>query len=344
MCAAVRDPSPWRDHNAHRARADLEDALAAYASTQTAVLCQSGWEANIGLLQSIADRETPVYIDARSHMSLYYGARAAGAPVYSFRRNSLDDLRALISSYGPGIIAVDAIDSTGGSRAALASLCTVAEESGGLLVVDESHALGVIGPEGAGMVVALGLTDRVAYRTASLAKAFTGRAGLVLTDDPHFADYFRMRAAPAVFSSAVRDPDIAALTATLAVITDAASRRARLEVVGVRIRRALGAMGFELVGVAGHLVSLPTGSVLHAIAVRDRLEAGGVFGSLFWPPATPDEDTLIRFSLHAALTDTQVGQVIDACRDVADTFGPIPPAPDSPRLVRSEPGVNHVRV
>lgn len=332
VCAAVLAPTPGHDH---RARADLEAALAAHARTRAAVLCQSGWEANIGLLQTIADHETPVYIDARAHMSLHYGARVAGAPVFSFGHNSLGDLRALIAAHGPGIIAVDAIDSTVGSRAALTSLCTVAEQSGGLLVVDESHALGVTGPDGAGPVVALGLADRVAFRTASLAKAFAGRAGIVFTNDPGFADYFRMEAAPAVFSSPLRDSDIAALTATLAVITEAAPRRARLQQVGLRIRTALGAMGFDLAGGAGHLISLPTGPASYAMVVRDRLEEHGVFGSLFWPPATPDDATLIRFTLHAALTDAQVDRVIGACRDIADTVGPVPPGATASRVVRS---------
>ncbi len=326
VCRAALDRPPATGHRAERASADLEAALATHVHAQSAVLCQSGWEANVGLLQSIADPATPVYLDSRTHMSLRFGARAAGAPVYSFRHNVLDDLRALITAHGPGVIGVDAIDSTGGSHAALAALCTLAEESGGVLIVDESHALGVTGPRGAGVVVALGLTDRVAYRTASLAKAFARHAGVVFARDPDFAEYFQLEAAAAVFSSPVPHADIAALTATLAVIQESDSRRDRLREVGHRIRTALRTTGFELAGAAGHLVSLPTGPAPHAIAVRDHLEKLGVFGSLFWPPATPDDATLIRFSLHAALTDSQVDRILDACREVANTYGPIPPA------------------
>ncbi|WP_446221962.1 aminotransferase class I/II-fold pyridoxal phosphate-dependent enzyme [Nocardia sp. IBHARD005] len=324
MCAALRAAGRYRDD---QPRTALEVALATHLGASSAILCQSGWEANIGLLQSIGDPDTPVYVDSRAHMSLRYGARIAGAPVFSFRHKNIDTLRALLAMYGPGIIAVDAIDSTAGSQAPVERLCAVAEESGSLLVVDESHTLGVEGPLGAGTVVGLGLTDRVAYRTASLAKAFAGRAGVVTAGDPDFADYFRMHAYPAVFSSAVLGRDIAALTATLALIKAAEPRRVRLREVGLRIRSALGALGFDLAGAAGHIVSLQTGPASHAIAVRDYLADLGVFGSIFCPPATPGDSTLIRFSLHAALTEGQIDRLLTACAAVAHAFGPIPPAP-----------------
>ncbi|MFC9872635.1 aminotransferase class I/II-fold pyridoxal phosphate-dependent enzyme [Nocardia salmonicida] len=323
MCAALRASERHRDDQPQTA---LEVALATHLGAPSAILCQSGWEANIGLLQSIGDPDTPVYVDSRAHMSLHYGARAAGAPVFSFRHNNVDMLGGLIAVHGPGIIAVDAIDSTSGSRAPIERLCAVAEESGSLLVVDESHTLGVEGPLGAGTVAGLGLADRVAYRTASLAKAFAGRAGVVTAGDPDFADYFRMHAYPAVFSSAVLGRDVAALTATLALIRAAEPRRVRLREVGLRSRSVLGALGFDLAGAAGHIVSLQTGPASHAITVRDYLADLGVFGSMFCPPATPGDSTLIRFSLHAALTEGQIDRLLTACAAVAHAFGPIPPA------------------
>ncbi|TCJ97528.1 aminotransferase class I/II-fold pyridoxal phosphate-dependent enzyme [Nocardia alba] len=318
----------------HGATAALEAEFAAYLGAPAAVLCQSGWEANVGLLQTIVDCDTPVYVDGSAHMSLAFGARAAGATVVAFPHNDVDALRCRIAACGPGIVAVDAIDSTAGSRAQIERLCELAEHTGSVLVVDESHTLGVDGPRGAGMVAALDLADRVAFRTASLAKAFAGRAGVVACD-PDIADCFRLASYPAVFSSAVPARDIAALRAALAVIGSAESRRARLRVVGSRIRLAMSASGFELAGDAGHIVPLPTGPARHAIAVREFLEQRGVLGSVFFPPAVPGAGTLIRLSLHAALTDPQVDRIVAACTGVANTFGPIPPAQHPSQLISS---------
>lgn len=331
IAAAVNGARPGADPGSMVA---LEAEFAAHLHAPATVLCQSGWEANVGLMQTITDAHTPVYTDDRAHMSVAFGARAAGAALYSFPHNDVNALRCRITAHGPGVIAVDAMDSTAGSRARIERLCELAEDTGCVLVVDESHTLGVEGPHGAGTVVSLGLADRVLFRTASLAKAFAGRGG-ILACDPDIADYFRLTSYPAVFSSAVSARDIAALRAALAVIRTAESRRSRLRAVGSQIRTALSRSGFAVADEPGHIVSLPTGPGRHAIAVRDLLHERGVLGSMFFPPAVPGGGTLIRLSLNAALTDTDVDRVVAACDAVANTFGPVPPASNASPLSRS---------
>ncbi|MEV0294064.1 alpha-hydroxyketone-type quorum-sensing autoinducer synthase [Nocardia sp. NPDC050710] len=309
----------------------MEQALAEYVRAPAGVLCQSGWEANTGLLQTIADPRTPVYIDSIAHMSLWHGAKMAGAPIHPFRHNFPGHLREEIRTYGPGIIAVDSIYSTTGSRSPLAQMCDVAEQTGSLLVVDESRAIGTEGPHGAGMVVALGLAERIPFRTASLSKAFVGRAGFVAVNGVDFVDYFKMEAYPAVFSASPLPHEIAGLAATLAVVRAEDSRRDRLRQISARVRGALSALGFESCAAAGHIMALPGGSELRAIAIRDFLEARGIFGTILCPPVTPRNRTLIRFAMHAALTDSQVDRIIQACTEVRDTFGVLPPMPGAPR-------------
>ncbi|MEV0247317.1 aminotransferase class I/II-fold pyridoxal phosphate-dependent enzyme [Nocardia sp. NPDC050712] len=291
----------------------LETALARHMGAAAGILCQSGWEANVGLLQVLSDRSTPVYPDRAAHASLWQGARMAGAPLHPFRHNDSGDLAELIHRNGPGIIAVDAIYSTSGSRSPLVRLCELAESTGSLLVVDESHALGVEGAHGAGLVAASGLTDRVCFRTASLAKAFVGRAGFVATSDPRFGDYFRSESHPAIFSTTVGPHDIAGLAVTLDLIRAADDRRSRLREIAATVRSALTALDFDLEDSSSQIVSLHTGPAAHAFAVRDVLESHGVLGSVFAPPATPDDRTLIRLSLHAGLTDDEVTRLVAAC-------------------------------
>ncbi|MEV2221168.1 alpha-hydroxyketone-type quorum-sensing autoinducer synthase [Nocardia vinacea] len=331
MCAALQyasggaPPSGVFLHGPDHPQIALETTLAEHMRAAGGILCQSGWDANAGLMQSIADSHTPVYVDHIAHMSLWHGAKTAGAPVYSFRHNFPGHLRDEIRKHGPGIIAVDSIYSSNGSRCPLTQICDVADETGSVLVVDESHSLGTDGPYGAGMVVALGLADRVPFRIASLATAFAGRAGFVAANNIDFVDYFKMESDPAVFSATLLPHDIAGLAATLDVIRTDDWRRVRLREISAIVRRALMALEFDLEGSASHIVALQTGSDERTIAIRDFLEARGVFGSVLCWPATAPDRARIRFSLHAGLTDMQVDRLIQVCTDVRNNFGAMAP-------------------
>ncbi|GLX92240.1 alpha-hydroxyketone-type quorum-sensing autoinducer synthase [Herbidospora sp. NBRC 101105] len=306
-------------HGGH-AQLVLERDLAAHMHAPAGVLCQSGWDANLGLLQAIADAHTPVYVDQIAHMSLAAGARLAGAPLRVFRHNDLDHLRSRIDRHGPGVVAVEALYSTNGSHCPLPELCDLAEETGCVLVVDESHSLGTTGPLGAGMVVELGLAGRVHFRIASLSKAFAGRAGFVTTTDPAFVPYFRLESFPAVFSSALLSHDLAGLAATLEAVRTDEWRRDRLHQVSEWVRDEVAALGFDLEGSASHIVALQTGTERATIEVRELLEEHGVFGSVFAPPATPQDRALVRLSLHAGLGDDDVDRIIAACEVVRDRW------------------------
>ncbi|MFD3555935.1 aminotransferase class I/II-fold pyridoxal phosphate-dependent enzyme [Streptomyces goshikiensis] len=134
----------------------LERALATHMGAPAGILCQSGWAANTGLLQALARPGMPVYIDVLAHMSLWEGARIAGATVHRFRHNDIAHLRRRIGDTGPGIILVDSLYSTDGSVCPIPEAAEVAEETGCVLVVDESHSLGTHGARGEGMVFELG--------------------------------------------------------------------------------------------------------------------------------------------------------------------------------------------
>ncbi len=297
-------------------RQRLLGRLAEWLHSEAVVLCQSGWCANIGLLQCIADPDTPVYIDAAAHESLWEGARHSGASPRAFAHNALDELEDLIVSSGPGVVAVDAVYSTCGDLCPLPQLVELCEHYGCVLVLDESHSLGVFGAQGKGLAAELGLAERVHFRTASLGKAFAARAGLV-TCSARFAEYFRASSGPAIFSSALLAHEIVRLTATLAVIREEGWRRERLGRNAATLRAGLRAAGYDLGGCSSHIIPLYAGTELQAMELRDALEARGIFGAIFFPPATPPDGALVRLSVNASITQEQIRRVIDACRDLA---------------------------
>jgi CAI-1 autoinducer synthase len=125
------------------------------------------------------------------------------------------------------VIVVDALYSTDGSLAPLHDVVALAEKTGSVLVVDESHSLGTHGPRGAGLVIAAGLEDRVHFRTASLAKAFAGRAGII-TCSSRFKPYFLSESRPAIFSSCLLNHELAWFDAAIDFVERADARRAAL--------------------------------------------------------------------------------------------------------------------
>ncbi|MEU8802265.1 alpha-hydroxyketone-type quorum-sensing autoinducer synthase [Spirillospora sp. NPDC048819] len=298
--------------------------FARHMGARAGVLCASGWAANTGLMQVVAGPDVPVYLDVLAHMSLWEGARTAGAELAYFRHNDLAHLRRRIEVGGSGVIAVDAVYSTDGSVCPLPGLVEVAEEHDCLLVVDESHSLGTHGARGEGLVAALGFTGRVDFRTASLAKALSGRAGLIACDRPGFADYFVHTALPAVFSSTLLPHDVAGLAAALKVVREERRRRDRLHTVTHRLRDGLTGLGYRLVESDTQIIALETGSEADATLVRDALVARDIFSAALFPPAASVGRTLVRLSTHAGLTDDDVNRILTACRSLITELAPAP--------------------
>src|SRR5947209_3789734 len=133
----------------------------------------------------------------------------------------------MVQTHGPGVVVVDSVYSTTGALCPLAQIVEVAERHECAIVVDESHSMGTHGPQGAGLCAQLGLTHRVHFITASLAKAFAGRAGL-FTAPREMRDYVQISAYPNIFSSSLLPHEIAGLAATLGVVRAADAARVRL--------------------------------------------------------------------------------------------------------------------
>jgi CAI-1 autoinducer synthase len=289
-----------------------EAAMAAYLGSEASVLCQSGWTANDGLIQVLADDNTPVYIDIGAHASLWQGIHSAGAAARPFRHNDPASLSALTKRYGPGLIVADAVYSTTGDICPLGDFVDIAERQGCIVLLDESHAVGVRGPCGAGLASELGLVDRVQFRTFSLSKAFVGRGGVV-AGPSHLLEYFRFVARPSVFSSAVLLHEIAAFSAALEIIRQDDWRREELRQKSDYLRQGLVAAGWPVANNDAPIIALMGGSEERTVRLRDALEARKVFGSVFCAPSTAKNRSLVRLTVNAVVSESDLDRVIDAC-------------------------------
>ncbi|MDC8759356.1 alpha-hydroxyketone-type quorum-sensing autoinducer synthase [Janthinobacterium fluminis] len=295
----------------------LEGKLARFMDAQDCVLAQSGWAANVGLLQSLCEPGIPVYLDMQAHASLWEGVLSAQALPVSFLHNDSEHLQRQIDKHGRGVIVVDALYSTNGSVAPLHEVVQIAERSGSILIVDESHSLGTHGPRGAGLVVEQGLAERVHFRTASLAKAFAGRAGLI-TCSSKFKGYFLSASRPAIFSSCLLAHELAWFDAALDFIGAADDRRARLHQHARQVRDGLRALGYGVDDGSEQIIALEAGPEPKTLVLRQALERHKIFGAVFCAPATPKNRSLVRLTLNAGLSGEQIGQVLAGCAAIRD--------------------------
>jgi len=293
----------------------LEAKLAAFMQAEDGVLAQSGWAANVGLLQSIAEPGIPVYLDMQAHASLWEGVQSAQALPVPFLHNSTAHLERQLEKHGGGVIVIDALYSTNGSVAPLLEFVELAERTGSILIVDESHSLGTHGPHGAGLVVEHGLTERVHFRTASLAKAFAGRAGFI-TCSSHFKGYFLSASRPAIFSSCLLNHELAWFDAAVDFIAQADARRAALHRNTQEVRARLSELGYCIDDGTEQIIALEAGPEPKTLVLRKALESRGIYGAVFCAPATAKNRSLVRLTLNSGMTQTEIEKLVAACADM----------------------------
>ncbi|MGR5175720.1 alpha-hydroxyketone-type quorum-sensing autoinducer synthase [Vibrio parahaemolyticus] len=295
---------------------DFETKLANLTGFDSCLVTQSGWTANVNLLQAICDKDTNVYVDFFAHASLWEGARIAGAKVHMFMHNNMRHLKRQLEKNGSGIILVDSVYSTIGTIAPLVDLVSLAYEYDCALVVDESHSLGTHGPNGAGLVAELGLTEHVDYITASLAKTFAYRAGAILANEK--TNYcVPMVAFPAIFSSTVLPYELKRLSKTFDVIVRSDERRKVLSRNAAYLNEKLREIGYDIQS-ESQIIGIDTGDVENTIKARNFFENNGIFGSVFCPPATPNGRHLLRLSINSDHTIEELARVVNVCQKAWD--------------------------
>ncbi|EAQ53611.1 alpha-hydroxyketone-type quorum-sensing autoinducer synthase [Vibrio sp. MED222] len=291
----------------------FETELANYVGMESCLLSQSGWAANIGLLQTICPPDTSVYIDFFAHMSLWEGIRAAGGIAHPFMHNNMNHLRKQLERHGSGVIVVDSVYSTIGTIAPLRDIYEMAQEFDCAVVVDESHSLGTHGENGAGIVHALGLTKQVDFITVSLAKTFAYRAGAIL-GPKLLSETLPFVAYPAIFSSTVLPQEVVRLEKTLEVIKSADDKRQALFLRAKSLTTGLKRIGFNIRS-ESQIVALECGNERNTERVRDFLEERNVFGAVFCRPATGKNKNIIRFSVNADMTPRDIDHVLTVCHE-----------------------------
>ncbi|MEU9406749.1 aminotransferase class I/II-fold pyridoxal phosphate-dependent enzyme [Streptomyces sp. NPDC048281] len=311
----------------------FEEDMADFLQGPAVVACQSGWDANVGLLQALLGPQPeghPVYVDLLAHASLWAGSNGTGCALHPFVHNDTGHLERLMAQHGPGTVCIDTLYSTTGDVAPLTEIVALCRRHGCALVADESHALGVHGPLGNGLAVELGLHEHIPFRTASLAKAFAGRAGIIACDQ-RVADWLPFHSLNAIYSSTLLPQDIAGLHAALHVIRTDDVRRKRLWTVTDRLHAALREVGCDTRPSAGPILPLHAGPDANLAEIQHHLDERGILGAAFLPPTTPRNRAIHRLTAHSELTDEQINRVAEACAGIAHLIRPRPQTRRTPK-------------
>ncbi len=291
----------------------LEERCASWWGVEDVLVTSSGYQANIAALVSLCiTSEDVLILDRLCHASLYDGARLSCGTLMRFRHNDVADLETQLerSSGAPRrIVVVEAIYSMDGDEAPLAAIHALCERHGALLVVDEAHALGVVGPGGRGLCADLGLTPDL--RIATCSKSLGSQGGLI-AGDRDLIELCVNRGRAFIFSTAPVPAAMGAAHAALTLLDDQPELPALLVARATALREALRAQGWAVPAGRSPIIPLIAGDEAAALALAARLRALGHHAPAIRPPTVPAGACRVRLNVTLAHTDSDLRKLTRA--------------------------------
>ena len=283
----------------------LEERLAEFLGTEDAVLFGSCFDANGGVFEALLDERDAVISDALNHASIIDGVRLCKAQRLRYANRDMAELEArLVESAGARyrLIVTDGVFSMDGHIADLAGICDLAERYDALVMVDDSHAVGFVGPNGRGTPELHGVTERVDIITGTLGKAMGGASGGYVSGRREIVELLRQRARPYLFSNSVAPPIAAAGLKAIELVEGSPELRDRLWANTARFRTAMTDAGFDIVAGTHAIVPVMLGDAAVSARFAELLWARGVYAVSFSFPVVPRDTARIRTQLSAAHT------------------------------------------
>ena len=309
---------------------ELESAVAAFLHTDDAILYSSCFDANGGLFETLLEEQDAVISDELNHASIVDGIRLCKAKRYRYRNNDMADLETKLREADSAgarfkLIATDGVFSMDGIVADLKTICDLANRYTALVMVDDSHAVGFVGPGGRGTPEACGVEARVDILTGTLGKALGGASGGYTAGRSDIIALLRQRSRPYLFSNTLAPSIAAASLKVLGLLrgTEGETLRRRVRENGERFRRAMTALGFALVPGQHPIIPVMLGDAAVATRMADSLLAEGVYVIGFSYPVVPKGKARIRTQMSAAHTSEQIDQAVAAFEKVGKATGVI---------------------
>jgi glycine C-acetyltransferase len=305
---------------------ELESAIARFLLKDDAILYSSCFDANTGLFETLLNEEDRLLSDELNHASIIDGIRLCKAKRYRYKHSDMADLEQGLKDAAGGrlrLIATDGVFSMDGDMARLPDICALADRYDAVVMVDDSHATGILGANGRGTAEQLGVLQRIDIITSTLGKALGGATGGFTCARAEIVEYLRQRSRPYLFSNALPPMITQAALKAVDLVAHSAALRERLHANARRFRAGLERAGFKLRPGQHPILPVMLGDATLASGMADRLLDKGIYVIGFSFPVVPKGQARIRVQLSAAHTPDQLDLAERAFAEVGKELGVI---------------------
>ncbi|MCH8941652.1 MAG: glycine C-acetyltransferase [Bacteroidetes bacterium] len=305
---------------------ELEKKITEFLETEDTILYTSCFDANGGLFETILNENDAVISDELNHASIIDGVRLCKAKRYRYKNSDMNDLEEkLKEAKGENVnqilIATDGVFSMDGFIANLKDICNLADKYGAMVMVDDSHAVGIMGTHGKGTPEYNGVLGRVDIITGTLGKALGGASGGYTSGRKEIIDLLRQRSRPYLFSNTVAPSIVVASLKVLKMLSSTTELRDRLEENTKYFREKISEAGFEIKEGKHPIVPIMMGDAVLAQNMASKLLEKGVYVIGFFYPVVPKGTARIRVQISAAHTKEDLDFAIKAFKEVKDEIG-----------------------
>ena len=303
---------------------NLEAEIAAFFGTDDAVLYMSCWNANEGLFAAILEEQDGLYSDELNHASIIDGIRLCKAKRFRVPHNDRKALDRMLDEDTDSrfrMMVTDGVFSMEGEEANLRELVSICEEKNALLVVDDSHATGVLGATGRGTAEEQDVFDRIPVTTGTLGKAMGSAAGGFVTGPTALTDTLRQRSRTYLFSNSLPPAVVAGSLEAFRMLSEDPAPVEKLRSNAVYFRNAISEAGFRIPHGTHPIVPVVVGDTAKALAMGKALFEEGVYVSGFGYPVVPHGQARLRCQVSAAHERADLDRAVEAFRKVGKTFG-----------------------
>jgi len=302
---------------------ELEKALGQLVKKEAVLLYSTGFQVNHGVISTLVGKGDYVLADKSDHASIVEGCQVSLGKFLRFPHKDMAALESRLETIDPEagkLIVVDGVFSMEGDVIQLPELCRLAERYGAAVMVDDAHAIGVLGEGGAGTSSHFDLTDEVQLIMGTFSKSLASLGGFIASDAATI-DYLKHHSRPLIFSASMSPANAAAVMAALDIMRSEPERIARLWHNTKRLQQGLVSLGYNLGNSTTPILPVRCRDLMTAFTFCKRLDEEGVFVNPVVPPAVPPGEELMRVSLMATHTDSQIDFALDKFAKVGRELG-----------------------
>ncbi len=306
---------------------ECEDALKEFYGTKHAIVFSTGYQANLGMISTLAGKGDYIILDADSHASIYDGCWLGDAEIVRFRHNSVEDLDKRLGrlpAEAGKLVVLEGVYSMMGDIAPLPEMVAVAKKHGAMILCDEAHGMGFFGEHGRGVFEEAGVADDIDFVVGTFSKSVGTVGGFCVSNHPKF-EVLRLVCRPYVFTASLPPSVVATAATSIRKLMHAGEKRAHLWKNSRRLHQGLRDMGYKLGTETAQsaIIAVILTDMAQAVALWQGLLEAGLYVNTARPPATPAGTFLLRCSLCAEHSDEQVDQILAMFESAGRAIGVI---------------------